>query len=167
MGEIIAAIIIAIMGGVTIVALLVTLTYLLPNRVNRTAHILEAMPGRSFIIGLVNALFFGILAAVFIQGGDFGGLLALLLMLALLGVSSIGLTGVLQVLRQRVYPQPEPSLLVVNLKTAVLLVAAGLAPLIGWFVLTPVLLIMGLGAAIIVLVQRQPKKAPTPPDPDI
>jgi len=46
----------------------------------------------------------------------------------------------------------------VGLKTAVLLIAGGLVPLLGWFVVTPILLLIGLGAGIIALVRRGPTR---------
>ncbi len=140
----------------TLAALLVVLPALLPGRVARAQQIAQNSPGRAFVIGLVNALFFGVLAAIFAQGGDVGGLIALLILLALLAVASVGLAGINQIVQERLYAGIGG--VKVGLKTAVLLIAAGLVPLLGWFVLTPFLLLISLGAGITTLVRR--KSAP-------
>ncbi len=160
MVELIGIITLTLAGFVTLAALLTTLAYLIPQRAERVRQTTSARPGRSFIIGLVNATFFGILAALFSQGGELGSLLAIIILLALLGLAFIGLTGLALLLRQRFYPLHEEtphSLLAVTARTSALLVAALLSPVVGWFLLTPILLIIGLGAAIAALVRRRPE----------
>ncbi len=157
MGEMMALFAVITVSAATTAALLVLLPFLIPRRVTQVGQIMQAMPGRSFIIGLVNALFFLVIAAVLAQGGDGGGLLALLLVLALLALAAVGLAGLVMVLRQRIYPQAENVTgMQLLIKTAVLLVAAALLPFLGWFVLAPILLLIGLGAAIMTLVRRPP-----------
>ena len=137
----------------TLAALLVLLPALLPERVARTQQIAQNSPGRSFVIGLVNFLFFGTVGLIFSQGAEIGGLLALLILLALLAVTAVGLAGINQIVRERLYPGQER--VRVGLKTAVLLIAAGSLPLLGWFVFAPILLLIGLGAGNISLVRRK------------
>lgn len=160
MTELIGIIIITLASFVTLTALLTTLTYLLPTRAKYAQQILQDKPGRAFVIGLVNLLFFGILAAVFSQGGEIGGLLGLIILLALLGLAFIGLTGLLLLLRHRFYPPHEEtnhSLLAVTIRSSAILMAGLLAPVVGWFILAPILLITGLGSGIMTLVQRKTK----------
>lgn len=157
MTELFSIILLALGGFVTLVALLTTLVYLIPAKMARAQQILAARPGRSFIIGLVNVLFFGVLAALFSQGGDAGGLLASLILLALLAIALVGLGGALLLLRARFYPPHEEtghSLLAVTTRTAVMLTASLLAPVAGWFILAPILLVTGLGAGIISILRR-------------
>lgn len=143
----------------TLAALLVLLPALLPGRVARAQQVAQNSPGRSLVIGLVNCLFFGVLATIFAQGGDVGGLIALIILLALAAVTAVGLAALNQIVQARLYPQRgEVS---VGLKTAVLLIAGGLVPLLGWFVVAPILLLIGLGVGIITLVQRRQKPQPT------
>jgi MFS family permease len=159
MNELIGAALLTLAGYVTLVALLTTTAYLIPQRAERARQIIQEKPGRAFIVGLVNLLFFGILAAVFNQGGDVGGLLGLLILFALLGLAVIGLTGLLLLLRHRFYPPHEEtnhSLLAVTIRSSAILVAGLLAPVVGWFILAPILLITGLGAGIMALVRRKP-----------
>ncbi len=162
MVEIIGLVIITIGTAVSTVALLLLLPFLIPNRVQRTRQVMQALPGRSFVIGLVNAIFFLVVALIFAQGGDVGGLIAMIILLALLAFSAIGLAGLVVLLRERIYPDVVelPQGLRASVKTAVLLVLAGLLPFVGWFVLTPILLLVGLGASIVVLVRRDRRAAP-------
>lgn len=157
MAETIALIFLIPAVTITFIALLITIPYLWPQRATQASHLLDKSPGRSFIIGFVNFLFFGILAAFLSQQGDFAGLLALLLLLALLGIAVLGMGGFLLLLANRIYPQAEDELKA-RLKTAVLLILALLAPILGWFVFTPLLLILGLGAGIMALFRRQQPK---------
>ncbi|MAT97080.1 MAG: hypothetical protein CL608_08060 [Anaerolineaceae bacterium] len=153
MAEGLQLIIIILFSGGTLAALLVLLPALLPGRVARAQQIVQKSPGRAFVIGLVNFLFFGVLIAIFAQGADLGGLIAGTILLALMMVTAVGLAGINQIVQGRLYPNDGG--VKVGLKTAVLLIAAGLVPLLGWFVLTPVLLLISLGAAIIALVRRK------------
>ncbi|MCP4419056.1 MAG: hypothetical protein GY805_20765 [Chloroflexi bacterium] len=164
MSEIIQFIFIILFSGATLATLLVLLPALLPNLVQRTQQIVNNSPGRSFLIGLVNALFFGVLIAIFLQGDEFGGLLAVILGLALLSLTAVGLAGLNQIIQERLYP--DGGSVKVGLKTAVLLIAASLLPFLGWFVLTPILLLISLGAAIMALVRRK-KTADTHGNPPI
>ena len=142
----------------TLAALLVLLPALLPGRVGRAQQIAQNSPGRSFVIGLVNFLFFGVLIAIFSQGAQLGGLIAATISLVLLAVTAVGLAGINQIVQARLYPNGGG--VKVGLKTAVLLIAAGLVPLLGWFVLAPILLLVSLGAGIITLVRRGRSIAP-------
>lgn len=167
MTDLMSAAILTLLGFVTLVALLTTLTYLIPQRAERSRQILQERPGRAFVIGLVNLLFFGVLAAVFSQAGEAGGLLGLIILLTLLGLSVIGLTGLLLLLRHRFYPPHEEtnhSLLAVTVRSSAILMAGFLAPVVGWFILAPILLIVGLGTGIMTLVRNGRAAIQTKPD---
>ncbi|MCP4362458.1 MAG: hypothetical protein GY796_31005 [Chloroflexi bacterium] len=159
MDEVLGLTLVLLATAVPLTALLVLLPFLIPNRVERTRRVLQTAPGHSFAIGLVNSIFFLIIAAIFSQGGDFGSLIALLILLALLTLSAIGLSSIVVILRERIYPGFENGLRD-SMKTAVLLVSANLLPLVGWFVLAPILLVAGFGAGIMALAQRQKKQTP-------
>jgi hypothetical protein len=157
MAEGLQIIIIILFSWGTLAALLVLLPALLPGRVARAQQVAQNSPGRSFVIGLVNALFFGLVATIFTQGGDLGGLIALLILLALAAVTAVGLAGINQIVQARFYAQGDG--VREGLKTAVLLIAGGLVPLLGWLVVAPILLLVGLGSGIIALVRRRSKLA--------
>lgn len=139
----------------TLAALLVLLPALLPGRVARAQQIVQSSPGRAFVIGLVNFLFFGVLIAIFSRGAELGGLIAATIFMAILAVTAVGLAAINQIVQGRLYPNDGG--VKVSLKTAVLLIAGGLVPLLGWLVLTPILLFISLGAGIITLVRRGQK----------
>lgn len=153
MAEGLQLITIILITGVTLAALLVLLPALLPERVARAQQIAQNSPGRAFVIGLVNFLFFGVLIAIFSQGAQLGGLIAATILLALMMVTAVGLAAINQIVQGRLYSGDVS--VKVGLKTAVLLIAAGLVPLLGWFFLTPVLLLISLGAGIMTLVRRK------------
>lgn len=164
MAEIIQIIVVTLFSWGTLAALLVLLPALLPGRVQRAQQIVQNSPGRAFVIGLVNFLFFGVLMAIFTQGAELGGLIAAIILLALLTVTAVGLASINQIVQGRLYAKSGDGVKS-GLKTAVLLIAAGLLPLLGWFVLTPILLLVSLGAAIIALVRRKGSVAPSEADP--
>ncbi|MEM7113039.1 MAG: hypothetical protein AAF614_11445 [Chloroflexota bacterium] len=161
MSEILQFTLVALLSAPVLIALLVTLTFLLPQRTAQTQTAVQTVPRRAFIIGLVNTLFFGVLAALFGQAGEAAGVLAMLIILSLLAFAFVGLGGVLVLLQERIYPPFADhglSVLQMRLRTAVLLIAALLAPIVGWFILAPLLLITCLGAAIQVIVRRRKQK---------
>ena len=148
MGEILGVIILTLLGGLALAALLTVLLHLLPQQVQKTRTILESSPKRAFVVGLVNFIFFGLLATFGAERRELLQLIAVLIVLTLLGLSAVGLTAVTHLLRQRMYDSRTVN---DTFKTAVLLIAAGLSPVVGWFVLTPLTLLTSLGAVIISL----------------
>lgn len=157
MADLLRIAVVVVAATASTAALLTTVVYFLPRPTVRAQGALEETPGRCFLIGLVNLLFFGLLAAVLGQGGDLLRLISFMILLALLTVGGVGLSGLLILLRQRIYglEETETALLGKNLRTAVLLSIACLAPVAGWFVLAPILVIMGVGSGILALVRRR------------
>lgn len=159
MGEIIGLILLIISSIITLVAMLVLLPALIPNKVAQAQTVLQRSPGRSFAIGLVNFIFFFVIAAIFFQGGDFASLIALIILLALFGLATVGLAGVTLIIQRRIYGEGKITEIRQTIKSATLLTLGGLFPFIGWFVLTPIVLLSCLGAMIVVLVRRQKEDA--------
>lgn len=154
MQELIRILIVSLVVGLTLPALLVAILYLLPQRVLAVQTAVVQHPRRAFIVGGINVLFFGLLAAVFANGGEAGGILALLIMLLLAAMGLMGLASFTQLLRQRMYSQEGVS---ESLKTAVLLTAGLLTPFVGWLLMTPVLIILGIGGMLMTLFRRKEK----------
>ncbi|MFQ5400954.1 MAG: hypothetical protein ACE5E7_15325 [Anaerolineae bacterium] len=157
MVELIGIIILALASFVALVALLTLLVFLIPRQVEYARQTLATHPGRSFVVGLVNFLFFGVLAMLFSQNGELLQLIAVVILLALLGLALIGLSGLAALLRPRLYPPHEESslsLLAATGRTCAILVASLLAPATGWFILAPIALLTSLGAGIATLVKR-------------
>jgi hypothetical protein len=160
MEELFAAFFVAVVGGAAIAALLALVVILLPRLSGTTARTLETMPGRSLALGAVNFIFFFAVAVVLSRigdgiGGFFGGLFslaALIISVVLLMLLSMGLGALVRLISERTNSQ-SPLAAGQLYRSAALLVGAGLAPLAGWFVLTPLAIFIGLGATIIALVQ--------------
>lgn len=154
MDDTIGLVLLLTISAAGVIALLALMPFLLPEKAARSRQVISATPGRAFIIGLVNFLFFGVIAAILGQGGDVGGLLALFVLLALAALAAVGLGGLVILLRERIYPEPSTGLRHTVL-TAGLLTLGTLLPFVGWFIFAPILLLISLGAAIMVLVRRK------------
>lgn len=155
MEELLRILIILIVVGLTLPPLFTILTYLTPNRVQRIQGIIEQRPRRAFVVGLINALFFGLIMAIFANEGEGGGFIALMVLLFLLALAFLGFTAFMLTLRQRMFGTDA---LTDTVKTAVLFTAALSAPFVGWFVLAPILAIFSIGATIMSLFGRRGKK---------
>jgi hypothetical protein len=154
MTRIIGLIIFIPLGGATFVALLTLLVFLLPTHTGRAKRALETSPGRSFVIGLVNLIFFSAIAALLSQGGQLLGLISVFILLTLTGLAMSGLAGLVVLLRQRLHTAEYGQSPGATIRSAILLVMALLAPIAGWFVLAPIISLMGLGASISSLIKR-------------
>jgi hypothetical protein len=115
------------------------------------------MPGRSFVVGLVNLVFFGAVMLVLFSLADRfhgAGLRALGgIFLALLSIGvSFGLAGVAQVVGARI--KDETVGLVRTAWGTVLLGLACALPFIGWFGLLPYAASLGLGGFILSFVTK-------------
>ncbi len=154
MPEALALLILAPLLTVTLVALFVAMGALFPRQIVAVKSTGSAMPGRSFLLGLINVLFLSVIVAALSGGGDFPQLLALLLF-AVLGVGlAFGLAGMAPLIGERLLP--ESSGFRQAAWGAAIMVVASLTPFIGWFLLFPYLSFRGLGAFILGLFTRTP-----------
>ena len=154
-------IILFVLVTVSLVAFFVVLKALFPHRLAKTSAVADAMPGRAFLVGLVNFLFFGALATAFLALNDrFGGGLlvipALFFLTPLTLGLSFGLGGITQLLGQRLVPQKTE--LQRTIWGALALGLACLLPFVGWFGLLPYTALLGLGAFIISFFYRLPQE---------
>ncbi|KAF0107426.1 MAG: hypothetical protein FD146_1904 [Anaerolineaceae bacterium] len=159
--EMFGLVLLILFGGVAFIALLAAVHLLLPGAVDKARQKLEVALGKSFLLGLVDLLFFGALVVVlFWLGQMIGGVVAgifaflgLLLLLAL-GVFALnGLAALASLLGERIGEAKSPFRR--DLRGGLLLSLAGLTPYIGWYLFTPVVLCMALGASILALFQRK------------
>jgi hypothetical protein len=163
--------------GIAIVALLIVLNLLLPGKVERIKEKLESQLVRCLVIGLVALglsfaliLLLGYLinlpilqtmasenvSYLYAVHGLVRVILTLLLILVglgLLSVSAIGLAALANSLGQRV-GKANPSINP-NFAGATLVVLSGLAPVLGWFIFTPVALCIGFGSTAQAIFQRK------------
>jgi hypothetical protein len=133
---------------------------LFPKRVSKTQNILEQTPSRSFWIGLVNILFLLpisllLLSLADITTGPLKAIItvpALFLLAVLLGLTSFGLLSMVNMVGERT--MPDLSLLNRTFWSTLLLSLASALPFVGWFLLLPYILIIGVGAVILGFFQR-------------
>lgn len=164
-------------GGTSVVglpAILVLVTALVPDYAERARAVMQDRLWRSFLLGLVNFLFFGALAAsvawflnINFAPGAIPGVLSMLIVLPLL--FSAGLLASAGVVGERLWAHivSRPGRMVSLLRSLVVgIVIMGLMlliPVFGWIFFLG-LVTSGLGAAIIALSQRkQPQTEPPLP----
>ncbi|MEM8533891.1 MAG: hypothetical protein AAGF95_23810 [Chloroflexota bacterium] len=158
--ELIRLLIIIFFSGAGIVALAVLCQTVFPRYTARTRLSVEQMPIRSFIVGLINFTFFGLIAAALGSAGDGGGLLALIILTIILSFMAIGATAIAQIVGGRLRPD-HPSDLHRLLVGVLVLEVSLLAPVVGWFGVPIVAGLVGYGATIIAIFRRE-KPVPYP-----
>ena len=89
--EILGIILIVPLGGITIIALFVALILLFPAPIEKTRQNIEISLGRSLLLGLVNFIFFALVAALLISVAENGGDLLGALFYLLAGIILLGL----------------------------------------------------------------------------
>jgi len=163
-------------AGTTSIALLIVLNLLLPVKVEQAGEKLESQPVRCLVIGMVAlGLSFAVLLLLgylinlpilqtmakdnvpylYAIHGLARVILTLLLILvglSLISISAIGLAALANSLGQRI--GKTRSSINPNLIGTTLLVSSGLAPFLGWFIVTPVALCIGFGSTIQTLFQH-------------
>ena len=150
-------------GSITLTAFITLVERLFTAPVTRIAEAIKVSLWKPFVIGLVNAVFFILLAAVMFNfarslSGLFAGFVAViaLAIIAALGIlTSIGLSGFCWWLEERIFTSERT--LASSLRITLLLVLACMAPFVGWFLLTPFVVATGLGAAIQILFRKTEK----------
>ena len=142
-------------------AYFLVLNALFASRVTRTRSIAQLMPGRSFGIGLVNFLFFTVIALVLLSiaenaGPFIRGVLTIpaLIILAVLAIAlSLGLAGMSNLIGERIFP--DLPVWKQTLWGTVCLSLACALPFVGWFLLLPYTGFVGIGAVILGFLQRE------------
>ena len=139
--------------GLALVAFFLALNVFFGGRIARTRHIAGLMPGRSFLVGVVNAIFFTAIALLLFALGDqrgrgeILGLLGIVVLIPLFISIIFGLAAMVQLTGDRLVSRlAGPWRTVVS--TIVLGFACGL-PFVGWFGLFPFLCLYGLGAFVL------------------
>jgi hypothetical protein len=148
-----------IYGSLALVAFFAVIAALFPRRTGQTQAILVAMPGRSFVVGLVNLIFGGAVVLALLALAQWThiqllGVPALVVLAALVIAVAFGLAGLLQMLGARMLPQ-WPALQ----RSAAATLALGWAcslPFVGWFILLPFAAALGLGGFILTLFAAPP-----------
>lgn len=137
---------------ICLAAFIVVLHALLPKVSERSKAALQQSPWRAFFIGLANYLFLGGVSLVLLGTEiELLSLIGLVIAAFLSGVTAIGFVGLVMLVGERLTSlhgqQISPLKQLIGGGVAVSL--AGLLPLLGWFVLTPILLMLSFGAAVL------------------
>jgi hypothetical protein len=128
---------------------------LFASHIVRTRSVAQSMPGRSFGIGLVNFVFFAVIALVLFSAAEntgpfVRGMLTIpgLIILGVLAVAlSLGLAGMSSLIGERIFPD-VPAWKQTFWGTVCLSLACAL-PFVGWFLLLPYVGFIGIGAVIL------------------
>lgn len=161
MNDIFGILTIVLFSGVSLLAFFSAVVLLLPGPIARTQETLESVGGKSLLLGLVNFIFLGLLIGVCAWaaervGGFLAGFFILvsgLIMLVLTALSLIGLIALADLLGKRIGSETTQFRNI--LRGGGVLILSGLAPYIGWFVFTPLVIWTGLGAAIQTFLPRR------------
>ncbi|MFN8444713.1 MAG: hypothetical protein U0175_28260 [Caldilineaceae bacterium] len=129
--------------------------------VERTQTMIVSRPRRSFLIGLINLLFFGTLALAFFSlrdqtANDLWSALGLFLLALILIALSFGLAAVVRITCERLLPSQEG--VRQRLLGTAIVAFASLLPGVGWFLLFPFLALTGIGGFVLVLLQARRKR---------
>ena len=146
---------------VSLAAYFLVIGALFASRVTKTQRVINQLAGRSFLVGLVNFLFFGVIAIVLFSVADNTSaairviltIPALLITALLTMILSFGLAGMVNVLGERILP--EHSSLKKSAWGTVILAFACALPFVGWFLLFPYAGLIGFGAVILGFFQRE------------
>jgi hypothetical protein len=149
--------ILIIVSGICLVAFFMTFHAFFTRILERTKLMAVERAGRSLLTGFVNALFLGAAGLALVAIGQTSPSAAILLILAfLIGLALLlgilfGITAMVLLLKERLFPGQlgnRPFAL-----AGVTATLACLTPYIGWFGLLPYIAFRGLGAFVIALVE--------------
>jgi len=160
MTEILRLFLIVILLAIALAAYFLVFGALFSNRVTRTQRVINQTLGRSFWVGLVNFLFFGVIALIlFSLAGNVGNVFRVILLIPALVITallsiilSFGLASMVNTIGERIFPN-HPTWKKTLWGTVVLAFACAL-PFIGWFLLFPYTGLTGFGAVILSFFQR-------------
>lgn len=142
-----------------ILALLLVVAAVWPGFTLRAKANLEASPGKTFMVGLVNYVFLGAIALVAANLGPVA-VIGLLLACVLLVGTFLGLPAVALLVGERLNDLREgetsPWSEIVGGGAALYL--AALVPFVGWFLLLPALCLWSFGAAALTLASRRERE---------
>ena len=158
MNDLLGLIVLALGIILSLSAYLLTLDTFFGDWVARTQQVITTRPGRAFVVGLVNFLFFGVLALLFLSlqestGSDLAVLPGLLILAILVAGLSFGLAAFVRLLGERLAPQQGP-LPRAFIGGGVLVLSTAL-PIAGWFLLLPYIVFTGIGAFVLVVLARR------------
>lgn len=150
--------------GIALPGLLLTWRLLMPKVVDRARQRLRRTPWRCFFVGLV-ALGVCLIPIIILfnlpwEGFPAMGLLGLFILLA---ITSLGATGLAELMGQRLQQLGlTASPVGATVRGAVTMELAAVFPFVGWFIFVPLTTVVALGASIFALFGRAPRSTEEP-----
>jgi len=142
-------------------AYFLVLNALFPQRIAKAVSNIQSMPARAFGIGLVNFIFFAVIAGVLLSVAENAGpfikgiltIPAIAILAFLTIVLSLGLAGMSGLIGARSFP--DASGWKQTLWGTICLAFASALPFVGWFLLLPYVSFVGIGSVILGFFQRE------------
>ena len=163
MSDIVRLIVMVVLLLVGLSAYFLVLNALFAPRIARSKSIIQSMPARSFGLGLVNFLFFAVIALVLLSVAENAGSVikailtipALIILAFLAVILSFGLAALSNLVGERTFPE-LPAWKQMLWGTVCLSLACSL-PFVGWFLLLPYVGFVGIGGLIVGFFQQANK----------
>ena len=155
MSDILRLLLAVILLTIGLVAYFLVMNALFAPRLERTKSVAQSIPVRSAAIGLVNFIFFAVIATVLLSVAETAGpflrgiliIPAVVILSALAFVLSLGLVAMSNLIGERIFP--DFSAWKQTLWGTVCLALACALPFVGWFLLLPYIGFVGIGAVIL------------------
>jgi hypothetical protein len=147
-GDVLAAVSAAVLVIFSWIAMLVMASVVMPARVTAARERIEASPGRCGLLGagvLIAALILTAVTMHALVGA--ARLVPFLLWGLILAAAVVGSAGIVQIVAMRTVDAGAPRVTQL-FRAAALYALAGLFPICGWMIVTPIALVVSLGAAI-------------------
>lgn len=146
-------------GSAVVAAFFAVLNVLFGGVVDRAALASADTPGRSFLVGVINIIFLGIIALGFIAlsravGLEFFQIPALIVGVFLVVCIAFGMAGMSRLVGARLIPTAGENAQIAL--GGVALTFASAMPYVGWFGLLPYLILRGVGGLIVGLFPKPP-----------
>ncbi|MAD79472.1 MAG: hypothetical protein QGG71_01605 [Pirellulaceae bacterium] len=155
--------IISVIGGLglSMTATALLAAALFPGWVARARQRVTRMPVRTFLVGLLVGTFFMVIGSAMISAGGPVGFFGGIVVAGTLGFALAGSAGVAMSIGAGLpsaadVERPWQAII----RGWVVLFLASLMPILGWFVLLPIALLMGFGAAVLGLFGRSAPRVP-------
>jgi hypothetical protein len=161
MPDIFRFVLVIILLTIGLIAYLLVVTALFPQRTGKTKSVIQSTAVRSLGIGLVNFLFFAVIPMALLSVAENGGPLFQVILtipavfiLSILGIIlSMGLSAMATFVGERLFP--DLAAWKQTLWGTVCLTLACAVPFVGWFLLLPYVGFVGIGAVILGFFQRE------------
>jgi len=158
--------IVAVLGGICLSAwsLIMAIALIFPGKARSARERIVARPWASFFIGLLIWATFGFVSFAFLASPlPLAKLVGWMGVLTLASVASIGSAGLAFLASERLRAMaPDQTPYASLSKSAAYIVIAGLVPILGWFLIVPLLVFAstGSGVAALLVRERQATEAP-------